>query len=79
MKFFVIEFQETAEGAVTHLVTTHDTRAEAESKYHTVLSYAAVSGLRRHSAAIITPDGFVQKRECYENIPEPEPEPEAEE
>lgn len=78
MKFFVIEFQETAEDTVTHLVTAHDSRADAESKYHQVLSYAATSGLRRHSAAIITPDGFVQKRECYENIPEPEPETEVE-
>lgn len=72
MKFFVIEFQESADGNVAYLVSQHDTRPEAESKYHTVLSYAATSGLRRHSAVIITPDGFVQKKECYENIPEPE-------
>lgn len=79
MKFFVIEFQETADGAVAHIITDHDTKEEAESKYHAVLQYAAVSHLRRHSAVIITPDGFVQKKECYEYIePQPEPEPEEE-
>lgn len=68
MKFFVIEFQEQQNGQTSYVVTVHETRSDAESKYHTVLSYAAVSELRRHSAVIITPDGFVQKKECYENI-----------
>ena len=76
MKFLVIELQETADGAVTYIVTVHEEREEAESKFHAVLQFAAISHLRRHSAVIITPDGFTQKKECYEYIePEPEPEP----
>lgn len=77
MKFLVIELQETADGTVTYIVTVHEEREEAESKFHAILQFAAISHMRRHSAVIMTPDGFTQKKDGYEYIePEPEPEPE---
>lgn len=65
MKYLVIEFQQNNEDNLTHLVTVHDSLDEAESKYHLILSYAAVSDLPLHSAAILTPDGFTQKCQVY--------------
>ena len=57
MKYIVIEMQKNAEGTLTHLVTNHNTLAEAESKYHSILAYAAVSEISIHSATILSEDG----------------------
>ena len=75
--FIVIELQKSANGSVAHLLTTHETQAEAESKFHTVLAAAAVSSLPSHSATLLTDNGFALRREFYEH-PAPEPEPNAE-
>lgn len=55
--YIVIELQKNAEGILTHLVTVHATKDEAESKFHTVLSYAAVSELPSHSVTILDENG----------------------
>jgi hypothetical protein len=55
--YIVIELQKTADGNLTHLETVHATKEEAESKYHTILSYAAVSELPKHSATILDENG----------------------
>lgn len=65
MKYLVIELQTNRDESVAQLVTVHDTRDEAESKYHTVLSYAAVSALPIHAAVMITSDGATIKHETY--------------
>lgn len=64
MKYIVIELQ-TTNGTTAYLVTTHDTREEAESKYHLVLSAAAVSNVEIHAATILTPDGFQLMNQSY--------------
>ena len=77
--FIVIEIQKTDDSTVATLVSSHETRKEAESKYHTVLAYAAISELRTHSAMIMTDEAIPIKYEYYENVPEEEPiEPEEE-
>lgn len=50
---------------------------KAESKYHSVLSEAALSDALEHSAILFTSQGFPMKHECYiheeenaEEIPE---------
>ena len=55
--YIVIELQKHADGKLTNLVTVHATKEEAESKYHTILSFAAVSELPKHSATILNEDG----------------------
>lgn len=64
MKYIVIELQ-TNNGSTANIVTTHDTREEAESKYHTILAAAAVSSVEIHAATILTPDGFQLMCQSY--------------
>lgn len=69
MKYLVIELQTAKDGSVAHLETVYDTKAEAEQKYHQILSYAAVSGetLSCHSAVILTNKGEWYKGEPYDH------------
>lgn len=55
--YIVIELQKMADGNLTHLQTVHATKEEAESKYHTILAYAAVSETPMHSATILNEKG----------------------
>ena len=59
MKWLVIEIQTMANGTVANLVTAHDTEKLAESKWHTVMAAAAVSGLPAHSAVLLDNFGNV--------------------
>lgn len=65
MKYIVIEIQTTEGGSVAQLVTIHDTKSEAEQKFHQVLSYAAVSDLAYHSVVILNSKGEWEKGESY--------------
>lgn len=67
--FIVIEIQKDVTAAT--LVSTHDTRNEAENKYHTVLAYAAVSSLPKHSAVLMDENGITLKHESYFHEEEP--------
>ena len=58
--FIVLEIQNTAV-----LVNDYNTRNEAENKYHTILAYAAVSTVEKHSAVMLTSDGEFIKSECF--------------
>jgi len=63
--FIVIELQVTETNAAD-ILTTHNTLQEAESKFHLILSYAAVSEINLHGAMIIdATDGRVVKYESY--------------
>lgn len=65
MKYLVIEIQVNTDGTVGNLVYSYDARADAESKYHAVLSAAAVSTLPKHTAVIMDEDGAVLGSQCY--------------
>ena len=66
MNFIVVEAQ-TNDGTTALLTSVHATQNEAESKYHLVLSAAAVSTLDRHSAALLDETGYCLKSQCYEH------------
>lgn len=66
--FVVIELQKNEEGIVSNIVTSHETQAEAESKYHYVLAAAAVSKIPVHSAIIISEEGFPIMHQCYKHV-----------
>lgn len=56
--FYIIETQTTYDGEGNKIgasiVTTKSTRNEAESEYHRILQYAAISEVPIHGAAILT-------------------------
>ena len=70
-KFIVLEIQNG-----TALVWAYDSQAEAEAKYYTVLSVAALSEVTVHSAVLITNKGHLLMSKCYDRTPAPAPEPE---
>lgn len=67
MKYIVIELQKSAEGHVSNIVTEHATLAEAESKFYSILAYAAISEIPVHSAIIVSEEGFPVKHNCYKH------------
>lgn len=79
--FIVFEVQANADGTAGTLIYTYDdtNKDVAESKYHSILSSAAVSSVYRHSAFMLTDDGRLLRSECYTHEPEPTPDPEPEE
>ena len=67
MKYIIIEIQTAQDGTVATLVTTKDTRNEADSTYYSILASAALSELPRHAAVLMTSDGSPIRTECYRN------------
>lgn len=73
--FIVLEFQTDAAGNTAVVPpTTYATLNEAKSKYHQILSVAAVSSVVYHSAAIMYSNGNLIESECFEHIPDIGPE-----
>lgn len=66
MVFIVIEIQSTGEAASVSQNTYSD-RNKAESKFHEVLKYAALSSVPIHSAVLMTDTGKTLKAEKYEH------------
>lgn len=73
--FIVLEVQANIDGTAGTIITTYDdtNKPEAESKYHTILSAAAISNVYNHSAFMLTDEGRLVRSECYHHEP-PEPE-----
>lgn len=65
--YIILEIQTNPDGTIGSLVNSYADRNEAESKYHTVLASAAISNLPKHTAFMLTDDGSVMRRECYEH------------
>lgn len=64
--FIVLEIQTAADGTVTVLEPlVRAARTEAESVYHSVLSYAALSAVPMHAAVLMTNEGAVLERKAY--------------
>lgn len=63
--YIVIELQIDKEGNVSSIVNSYTNINEAESKYHTVLAYAAISNVYRHSASILDDRGVTIKSESF--------------
>ena len=65
--YIVIELQKNADGQGANLVTAHNSLAEAESKYYTILASAAINDVSVHSAIIVSEEGFPVKYQCYKH------------
>ncbi len=65
--YIVIELQKNPEGVVSNIVTSHNTLAEAESKFYSILAAAAVTTVPVHSAVIVSEEGFPVANKCYKH------------
>ena len=63
--YIVIEIQTNADGTVGTIVTQWYDLQQAESKFHSILAYAAASELPVHSAVIISNEGLLLRNESY--------------
>lgn len=72
-QYYIFELQEYEDGSfgdIKHIAYDEDpetAKMKAESKYHEVLSAAAVSKLPSHAAVIIASDGFPLMHQRYEH------------
>ena len=72
-QYYIFEIQQYANGEYGHIVhfaydeDAAKARLKAESKYHEVLSAAAVSELQSHSATLLTADGRALMTQCYKH------------
>lgn len=66
MVYIVIEVQSDGVTAAT-IVNSYTDRNEAESRYHQILTAAAISTVKLHSAFLITDRGLTIKAETYEH------------
>lgn len=66
MVYIVMEVQSDGATAST-LINSYTERNEAESKYHQILTSAAVSSVKVHTAVLLTDTGKTLKTEKYEH------------
>lgn len=67
MSYIVIELQTNADGTVGNLVWSYTNQEQAESKFHAVLSAAAISTIPVHACSLLSGDGRLLNRGCYEH------------
>lgn len=69
--YIVLEIQTMVGGTVAVLTPIiKASREEAESVYHSILSYAAVSSIPMHAAVIMTNEGIEIARQSYTHLQE---------
>ena len=61
--FIVLEMQTS--NTVATLVNAYEDRNQAESKYHQILTAAALSSVPKHSAVLMNDEGQTIKSETY--------------
>lgn len=74
-QLYIVEILKTQAGEMSHEVfwawdaDPDKARLKAESKYHEVLSRAAVSEHAEHAAILFTSEGFPLMHQCYKHEP----------
>lgn len=71
MKYIVMEIQSGDTIETATIVTKYNTRQEAESKFHQILTAAALSSVPSHSAIMMSDEGFPLRNECYKHVAAP--------
>ena len=70
---YVVEVKKTQQGEFEHNVfwlydeDPDKAMLKAESKFHEILSAAAVSMMAEHSAILFTSEGFPKDHKCYKH------------
>lgn len=72
-QFYIIEIKQLNNGEFEHNVyyawdeNSQKARLKAEAKYHEILSQAAVSDTKKHSAIIVSEESFPLENKCYKH------------
>ena len=72
-QFYILEIKQLNNGEFEHQVhyawdeNAQKARLKAESKYHEILSQAAVSDTKKHSAIIVSEESFPVVNQCYKH------------
>ena len=66
--YIVIELQTNEQGQTANIVTAYNDEGQAYSKYHAVLSAAAVSSVPYHAAVLLDHAGLQLAQWCFEHI-----------
>lgn len=66
--YILQEIQTTNNSTALVPATTYADKLQAESAYHTALSYAAVSQVQVHTVMLYDEHGNVLRREFYEHL-----------
>ena len=64
--FVVIELQKNGD-QLGSIVTKHNTRNEADSKFFSVMAAAAVSNVEKHACTMLTEEGTELRSAYYEH------------
>lgn len=77
MRYITLEIQNNADGSVVlQPLKTHDDLNKAESEYHKILQYAAISSAPSKGCVLLTSYGELLRSEFYEHpVAEPAEEP----
>ena len=79
MRYILQEIGTNVDGSIVlSKALTFDDHFKAESEFHKLLQYAAISSMPKKGAMLFTSDGVVLRSEFYDHPVEPEPEPEPE-
>lgn len=63
--YIVIELQTDKQGQTAHIVNDYENKDKAESKFHTILAFAAESNVPIHAATILNERGDIERSEFY--------------
>lgn len=64
--FEIQKFSDTQVAVTTPIFST-DNLNQAESEFHRVCSFAAVSNLQKHTVILVSDEGFIHKIESFDN------------
>ena len=65
--YYIVEIQDTPGTSAALLHYTEETRNAAMSKFHSIMSYAAISTIPYHTCVVMDEQGKYLARECYEH------------
>ena len=65
--YIVLETQTNKDGTVGTIPMAYESLNEAKSKYHSILSAAAISSVPRHTAFLVVDDGRVLQSESFKH------------
>lgn len=71
MTYIVMEMQTTNGSTAIVPPMAYADRNAAESRFHQILTAAALSAVEEHAAVMITSDGRMLRNECYRHYTQP--------